>query len=172
MPKKETKQAGKRVAKGKAAAPKETPIQMGRPRKEINFAVFEGLCRIQCTEVEIASVLQVDIDTLNARLKENYGETFSEVYKKHSAPGKISLRRAQFKAAENGNSTMLVWLGKQYLGQKDKHELEVSDKRQNVLSAMQRHREEYPEIPEEQRLDWFAQDSGLDKTELVSEANN
>ncbi len=37
--------------------------------------------------------------------------------------GKASLRRMQFKGAESGNTTMLVWLGKQYLEQKDKSEL-------------------------------------------------
>lgn len=34
--------------------------------------------------------------------------------------GKSSLRRLQWKAAQKGNSAMLVWLGKQMLGQKDK----------------------------------------------------
>jgi hypothetical protein len=31
----------------------------------------------------------------------------------------VSLRRAQFKAAKEGNVTMLIWLGKQRLGQKN-----------------------------------------------------
>lgn len=34
--------------------------------------------------------------------------------------GRMSLRRKQWQAVENGNTTMLVWLGKQYLRQKDK----------------------------------------------------
>lgn len=32
----------------------------------------------------------------------------------------------QFKAAEGGNATMLIWLGKQYLGQSDKTQQEIS----------------------------------------------
>jgi hypothetical protein len=32
----------------------------------------------------------------------------------------------QFKAAEGGNATMLIWLGKQYLGQSDKTQHELS----------------------------------------------
>ena len=31
----------------------------------------------------------------------------------------MSLRRTQFKIAEGGNATMAIFLGKQYLGQKD-----------------------------------------------------
>jgi hypothetical protein len=42
---------------------------------------------------------------------------FAEYFKKHSVGGRISLRRSQFKLATAGNSTMLIWLGKQHLGQ-------------------------------------------------------
>ncbi len=38
----------------------------------------------------------------------------------------MSLRRKQWRAAEEGNTTMLVWLGKQYLGQKDKSEMNAT----------------------------------------------
>jgi hypothetical protein len=44
--------------------------------------------------------------------------------------------------------------------------------KQAVLEAMAQHRKDFPGIAEAERLDWFAQDSGIDKTELVSEANN
>lgn len=100
---------------------------MARPTKELDRNVFEGLCRIQCTEREICAVLDVTDKTLNAWCKRTYGTGFSDTYKKHSEVGKISLRRAQYKAAENGNTTMLVWLGKQYLGQADKIETRAED---------------------------------------------
>lgn len=95
----------------------------GAPRKEIDFNVFEGLCRHQCTEVEIAAIFDIDTDTLNARIKEHYGEGFSDTYKKKSSGGKVSLRRLQLKSAEAGNVTMQIWLGKQWLGQTDKQEV-------------------------------------------------
>lgn len=44
---------------------------------------------------------------------------FSDVYKRLSVKGKISLRRYQFQQAEK-NVTMAIWLGKQYLGQTEK----------------------------------------------------
>ena len=93
--------------------------KMGRPRKEIDQKMFENMCAIQCTEVEIAGIFECDVDTINNWCKRTYGETFSEVYKQKSAKGKMSLRRLQFKAAENGNSSLLIFLGKQYLGQRD-----------------------------------------------------
>ena len=63
--------------------------------------------------------------TLNRRLQERGYANFEDFLKKHNSEGKMSLRRMQWQAAENGNSTMLVFLGKQYLGQKDKIENKV-----------------------------------------------
>lgn len=101
--------------------------KMGRPRKEVNWEEFDKLCAIQCTEEEIAAWYDMTIDTLNARCKEEYGQTFSEVYAQKRQKGFSSLRRNQFKRATGGSDTMLIWLGKQYLGQKDKHEVGLPD---------------------------------------------
>ena len=99
---------------------KNEPTQktMGRPKIPINEDEFKKLCKIQCTLLEIASFFDCCDDTINNWCKETYGETFSVVYKRFSASGKISLRRYQFKLAEN-NVTMAIWLGKQWLGQRD-----------------------------------------------------
>jgi hypothetical protein len=48
--------------------------------------------------------------------------TYSEAYKRFSEDGKKSLRRLQFDSARKGNVTMQIWLGKQYLGQRDRTE--------------------------------------------------
>lgn len=91
---------------------------MARPRKEFDQEQFEKLCALQCTETEIANWFDMCRDTLIARIQEAYGEGFSTVYKKFSDEGKMSLRRFQFKLAEH-NVAMAIFLGKQYLGQKD-----------------------------------------------------
>ena len=92
--------------------------EMGRPKIKIDKEEFEKLCAMQCTEEEIANFFDCSIDTINNYCKETYSETFSDTFKKKSASGKISLRRSQFKIAET-NATMAIFLGKQYLGQKD-----------------------------------------------------
>lgn len=94
----------------------------GRPRKELDKTTFEGLCSIQCTLMEIAQVMNVSSDTVERWCKREYKESFAEVYKKYSAVGLASLRRKQFKLAER-NAAMAIWLGKQYLGQRDVQEI-------------------------------------------------
>lgn len=90
----------------------------GRPRKEIDPKEFEQLCGLQCTLEEICSWFDVTDKTLNAWCKRTYKATFSEVFAIKRGRGKISLRRSQFRLAEK-NATMAIFLGKQYLGQRD-----------------------------------------------------
>lgn len=93
---------------------------------------FEALCSIQCTREEIASVFQVDSDTLNTWCKRTYGDTFSVIYKRHSDKGKMSLRRIQYNLAEK-NPSMAIWLGKQYLGQKDNVEANINGEQKIII---------------------------------------
>lgn len=91
---------------------------MARPRKEIDQKNFESLCGIQCTKEEICGFFDVTDKTLESWCKRTYKAGFSEVFKQKRGKGKISLRRNQFRLAEK-NANMAIWLGKQYLGQKD-----------------------------------------------------
>lgn len=95
----------------------------GRPRKEIDEKEFRKLCAMQCTLEEIAGFFECCEDTIETWCKRTYKENFSDIYKKLSAGGKISLRRNQMKLSET-NASMAIWLGKQYLGQKDVSEIE------------------------------------------------
>lgn len=93
----------------------------GRPKKELDYNLIENLAEIFCTHEEIASVLEVNVKTLTSR------EEFLEAYKRGFDKGKKSLRRAQMDCAKKGNSAMLIWLGKQYLGQSEKMAIVNSD---------------------------------------------
>lgn len=93
----------------------------GRPKKEIDKKIFENLCGLQCTLEEIAGVFDCSPDTIERWCKREYRETFAEAYKKHSVKGKTSLRRIQFKLAEK-SAAMAIFLGKNYLGQRDNFE--------------------------------------------------
>ena len=99
----------------------------GRPKKILNAdgeKAIENLARIMCTEAEIAAFLETTVDTLHNKQND---EKFLAAKQRGTDKGKASLRRAQFKAADNGNATMLVWLGKQYLGQKDEQFTTLQD---------------------------------------------
>lgn len=98
----------------------------GRPKKPIDKKQFENLCGLQCTEEEIADFFDCSVDTIGRFCKREYHETFAEVFNKKRSVGRISLRRTQFKLAEK-YPTMAIFLGKQYLDQKDRIEATVAD---------------------------------------------
>ena len=93
---------------------------MSRKRVEIDEKQFNALCKIQCTIVEIAAVLNVDQKSIRAWCRREFGKSFSDLYKERRAVGAVSLRRAQWKTAvEDGNPTMQIWLGRNYLNQSE-----------------------------------------------------
>jgi hypothetical protein len=96
--------------------------KMGRPKKEVDFDMLEKLCSISCTADECATILKMSVDTIERALKSELELTFAAFYKRHAGQGKVSLRRKQFEVAMTGNVSMLIWLGKQWLGQTDKQE--------------------------------------------------
>ncbi len=90
---------------------------MARPRLQLDEALIERLAAIHCPLVEIAAALDCSVDTL----RDNY----SSIIDKGRARGKQTLRRIQWDAAQKGNVVMMIWLGKQLLGQSDKIESKV-----------------------------------------------
>lgn len=95
-------------------------MAMGRPKIEIEFDSLDKLCALQCTEEEIAQFFECSVDTVSRRCQEVYGMSFAEYFDQKRGSGKVALRRAQWQLAQKGNATMQIWLGKQYLNQKDK----------------------------------------------------
>ena len=99
--------------------------KMGRPLKDIDKNDFESLCAMFCTLDEVVGFFDRKLggcsdETVRRWLKKTYGrnETFVTVSKKFQGLGKVSLRRTQFKLSKK-SPAMAIFLGKQYLGQKD-----------------------------------------------------
>ena len=105
----------------------------GRPRKEIDKKQFEEMCKVQCTENEICSILGIGVDKLLSWCLETYDDTFSNVYKKYSENGKMSLRRAQMRLAQT-NASMAIWLGKNMLGQSDRVDIAVKEEEDDPIT--------------------------------------
>lgn len=86
-------------------------VVVGRDQKIIPAEEVYKLAQIGCKDTEIADWFGVDSNTLRYN--------FSVELLKGREALKQSLRRAQLTVALNGNPTMLIWLGKQYLGQSE-----------------------------------------------------
>lgn len=110
----------------------------GRPRidfTEDQWKMIRQACQIQCTAEEIASMLECSVDTLERRIAELYECGFADYKKRHSGKGKMSLRRKQYETAMAGNVTMQIWLGKQYLDQREKNDHNHGGQSDNPLTT-------------------------------------
>jgi hypothetical protein len=84
------------------------------------------LARLQCTQQEAARVLGCAYRTMDNILKQDTLQR--QIWEEGQAVGKKSLRRAQYeKAVKHANVIIQIWLGKQWLGQRDQvvQEIEV-----------------------------------------------
>ena len=93
-------------------------VVVGRDKHVIDPQEVFKLAQIGCKDIEIADWFGIDGNTLRYN--------FSVELTKGREALKQSLRRAQLQVALGGNPTMLIWLGKQYLGQSESP-LDTSD---------------------------------------------
>lgn len=91
---------------------------MARPKIDIDPDKVEDLASYGCTNVEIAAFFGCDESVIRSR--------FPESLTKGRESGKIRLRQKQMKVALAGNVSMLIWLGKQMLGQSDQQTIKAN----------------------------------------------
>lgn len=97
--------------------------RMGRPPIPIDLETLEKLAMLQCTDTEIAAFFGVHKDTISDRqMKDSH---FADIIKNGREKGTMSLRRKQVEVALAGNVGMLIWLGKQYLHQRETYDIPV-----------------------------------------------
>lgn len=112
---------------------------MARPKLDFDWNLVESLAILEASESFIAERLlskegeEINAKSLQARIKliqrrvqERFNCSFVQFRDQKVEQRKIQLRQWQWKAAEKGNATLLIWLGKQYLDQRDKSSHELS----------------------------------------------
>lgn len=86
----------------------------GRPRKDIDEAQVIKLAKLGCTSDEIGNIVGLD----GSNIRRRYGPLLKAV----KSETKSAIRRAQLNKALNGDTAMLIWLGKNWLKQSDSGE--------------------------------------------------
>jgi hypothetical protein len=100
-----------------SAPPGDAPLKAD----EATLALLGRLGELQCTQDEAALIMGHDPAVL-AEFLDRDGSA-NTAFSKGRGRGLEALRRAQFKLAET-NATMAIFLGKTYLGQSERQEME------------------------------------------------
>lgn len=123
----------------------------GRPTVEFDMKAFQDLVGLGCSQEEICWYFRdekgkpANIDTLTRWCKRHFNCTFQEYFKQNGCMAmRIRLRRTQFKLAEK-SAAMAIFLGKQYLGQKDMVEYEDKEALARLDTILQSVREKAEE---------------------------
>ena len=106
---------------------KESMGKIGRPPKILSQqdkATIEDMCMKQCTCAEICAELGIDPKTFQKNLRMLYGNdpkvrkpvTYSTVFEAYRQKGLTQLRQSMYDSAMKGNTTMLIFLAKNWLG--------------------------------------------------------
>ena len=115
----------------------------GRPTTNFDIRAFQDLVGLGCTQEEICWYFRDDTgrvanrDTLSRWCERTFGCNFREYFKQNGGMAlKIKLRRNQFKLSEK-SAAMAIWLGKQYLGQRETIEVEDSEALKKAREILQ-----------------------------------
>ena len=108
---------------------KESVVRLGiieMKARKIPRAKVRMLASFGCSFLEIAKYFACDESTIR--------QQFRTAYEQGRQDMKIKLRQAQWKAAlEHGNTALLIFLGKNVLGQSEKTDLEAANNLESVL---------------------------------------
>ena len=110
---------------------------VGRPKADIDWNVVNNLLKAGCSGVEIAGRIGILPNTLYDRCEKDNGIVFSSYSQQFYAKGDSIIREKQFEKAEEGDNSMLIWLGKNRLKQRDKPEETEIDMESIKLLAQQ-----------------------------------
>lgn len=99
-----------------------------RPKIEIDWAKVEILLHAHCTIKEIAGFFDCSEDVFYSRFEEGMGLPYKEWAERRRYKGDALLRNKQYQEAMQGNTRMLVLLGKERLGQTDRQEQIITQK--------------------------------------------
>ena len=118
---------------------------MARPKKNIDWKKVDKMLEAQCLGTEIAAYFDMHPDTFYNRVQEEFGMGFTDFSRRKKDTGKMKLRMAQMESALQGDRSMMIWLGKNYLEQKDKVEKEIKGGRViniNITDEIQEEKED------------------------------
>lgn len=110
----------------------------GRPEIPIDWDLVDEWLEADCSAASISRKLGIHRDTLTDRLEEKYKVKISEYSAFLKIKGDDSIKKAQFDKAlgktDKGDNTLLIWLGKIRLKQKEEEYIPLTVPNQNDIT--------------------------------------
>lgn len=117
-----------KISKEKVIFSKVYTGKQGRPKYKITndgIRLLEYLASLNATREEIYAAMGVDESVLNNNLNKSI---FQETYNKGKQKYLLNIREAQRRLIHKDNAAMAIFLGKNYLGQTDSSQIQITEK--------------------------------------------
>ncbi|BAQ90737.1 hypothetical protein [uncultured Mediterranean phage uvMED] len=101
---------------------------MKKNKHDIPAEKVKMLASFGCTYIEIGKYFGCSEKVIRERFREQYEQGKEEM--------KLSLRQLQWKHAGQGNTALLIFLGKNYLNQTDKSQVDMTGNLETVLKEV------------------------------------
>ena len=95
----------------------------GRPKSEIDWKRLDDILSFGASMIDCEEIIGVSESTVRRAIQKKHGGSFERYRSKKMSKMRLNLLQKQYSLAiENNNVTLLIWLGKNLLGQTDKTE--------------------------------------------------
>ena len=101
--------------------------KLGRKKVDVDYKVLDALCQFRVRKDFVCDYLGVSLSTLEKRLNEDFGMTFTEYNELKMQRTGLKLQQKAIDLALGGNVTMLIFSLKNIAGWSDKVELSGSE---------------------------------------------
>lgn len=109
---------------------------MSRPEKPIDWKKVDHLLMAGCKGTEIASHFDMHHDTFYRKVEEQYKISFTAYSQLKREQGDSLLKVKQYEKALEKDNTMMIWLGKQRLDQREPQAVEKHAPNDALLSHL------------------------------------
>lgn len=148
---------------------KEIKRPTGKPRAEIDWKIVDAYLEAGCAGTDIAAILGIYPDTLYRRCEQEHNATFAAYSQQKKQSGDYLIKKAQFDKAigrtELGDNTLLIWLGKVRLEQRETVIQTASPEQEknyrqviDQLAELQQDRQNSSSVKQEEAPDGFQKD--------------
>lgn len=109
--------------------------KMGRPVFELDDKNFDVAIQLPMIKADICLLMGgCSEDTIERYVKKRFGKTFAELQSERRQHFRKNILGKQYELAMRGDRVMLIWLGKQYLGQAEKIEQKATMRLEEMIA--------------------------------------
>ncbi len=96
------------------------PKSLGPPKLDIKQSELESFAEMGIAIKEVAGFFMCSIDTIENRIQEMFGMTYTEFREQKESKTRRMIKRKIIEKALGGDNTMLIWCSKNMLGWSEK----------------------------------------------------